>query len=559
MGARARFRARATSLLSEYQRLERAAQDAARRNNASLWYVPPTLAGIYQDHSATVNPALDGVIGAIDGDAQDDSTLGPELMVQELVKVPANWSQTAGASLTYNAEGWIELESAASGICLASTAIPVPTIPGAVYEVQCETAALSGQACGAHSIDNPLNSTIYLSPGHISTSFKPVAFTFSAIDAQTYVGFRLFNTSGAGIKAAIRNISVRQVLRNSIPPVAASAAKRVTQATTANKPTLVRTVLKSGPQRLGGAWSTPPGYANVTTSLSPTSFDTVGAAGPTRVAQLLLQTKPGVTYKVSLRVESLSIGVMNVYVRDGGTLGAGTVIHTNSAGLASGSYYESEFVAASSQMNVLFVCATASASLSVREISVREVEARGFAFLFDGTNDEMLSPGAIISDYAQYTLVAAVLTPIANVNYTVFSQRGASFTPIVAKLAFNASTATESRFSLSDRDDANLTSGLTNPELLLRNQTPVVVSGWRSGGAKKLSINGNSPAVGSASFLGTITTVQSSMGGNLGKSSDYWQGTMFLLCVAPIAMPDADRIAIEKFAAYLSGTENYVG
>jgi hypothetical protein len=41
--------------------------------------------------------------------------------------------------------------------------------------------------------------------------------------------------------------------------------------------------------------------------------------------------------------------------------------------------------------------------------------------------------------------------------------------------------------------------------------------------------------------------------GQRGTAAEYWVGTIALACAAPVAMPTEDRIAIERFAALLSG------
>lgn len=671
MGARARFRARATSLLSEYQRLERAAQDAARRNNANLWYVADSFGGIFSDSLATADIGVGGGIGQMFDRSYGTESLGHDVLngggafasstgwsfVQPgsgsaevsngsaninsidgtyAAVYPSNYSTIVEIGRRYNLRYTVTSVSGAGlRVDIGGAVGPQITSPGEyshnavtvsgnpvsivrwavgggsvdfieVREILNSDAQLGPETIGDTSFDNPASwvtsavapSTISISGGvlslaspdgssssairHQSNGVSPTIgllyrFELDVVSLSGPVGIHFGGVSATQIKSTgrvvlfmicdgqfpglkrlgsacsivVNSISVREVLGVSCA-----------QPTTANKPQVVRTARKFNEDRLGLTWVTPTGYVNATTSLSSAAFDSVGSPGlPTRVAQLLLPTLPGVRYRLKFKIELLSAGTANVYIRSGSDIGAGAIIHTNSQGLASGSYYDAEFLATASQLNVLFVCATAGVNLSVREASLQQVAEYGYAMMFDGSNDELICSSKVITNANEYTVIAAcdVPTTTTSSEYTLFAQRGATGVPISGKFMLAIDTSTTVRVALADRNDANELDSLGSSSQIVKNGQVLVASGWITQGKKRISVNGGAPDVKNIPVFSATNTTTSRIGGNASFSLGAFLGKMYLLCVSPTAMVDADRIAIEKFAVYLSGSKNYAG
>lgn len=75
--------------------------------------------------------------------------------------------------------------------------------------------------------------------------------------------------------------------------------------------------------------------------------------------------------------------------------------------------------------------------------------------------------------------------------------------------------------------------------------------------SRRVWLNGGA-GVALATTTGTATTDKASIGAAWQPTvSQFWQGFISLVCVSNTAMPDSDRIAIERFGAYLAGVTTY--
>lgn len=133
MACRTRFRARNTAYVKDtYSKLEAAAIQAARRNNAALWYIPDSLAGVYQDASGTTLPALNAPIGLLLDRSYGTETLGPELLTNsDFSNGLTGWS---GAGLSVS-NGVATLTAATQ---FASFTQLLPLTVGKTYRIRAE-------------------------------------------------------------------------------------------------------------------------------------------------------------------------------------------------------------------------------------------------------------------------------------------------------------------------------------------------------------------------------------------------------------------------------------
>lgn len=170
-----------------------------------------------------------------------------------------------------------------------------------------------------------------------------------------------------------------------------------------------------------------------------------------------------------------------------------------------------------------------------------------FGWLHDGT--DFLSDGYLLSNTASHTLITSATCNSALSVRTIATGGGAaSGNPRVAQIRINQTTG---RFELVYLTDGGTVSsallGATNYV-----NTPVVLSAVFASGTATGYANGTSQ--GSLSVnAGATTVISAGLGTALGAAPELFSGVIYLKCACAGTMPDADRIAIERFAALLSG------
>jgi hypothetical protein len=175
-----------------------------------------------------------------------------------------------------------------------------------------------------------------------------------------------------------------------------------------------------------------------------------------------------------------------------------------------------------------------------------ELQANGYyGMRFDGSNDA-LSVALISAGVNSHTVIGAGNCNSAILDKIMFAQRGATTTPIVAQLEW---TGNQPRYVV--RDNAGTLVANTSATAALN--VPIVASGSSGDGFRTLRVNGQIAAQTVLSALGATTVTANSIGQNATALTSSMSGLIYLICVSPTFMVDADRIAIERFAALLSG------
>ncbi len=127
---RARGAAHGGSQLARYLRLEREAQDAARRNGAMLFYLGWGLSTVFADNSGAA--ALLGGSAGLMLDRSNES-VGPELVANGgFDSGVAGWTAKSGAAVSWDA-GKLRVQSA--GLSYGGAYQQVPVTPGKTYSV----------------------------------------------------------------------------------------------------------------------------------------------------------------------------------------------------------------------------------------------------------------------------------------------------------------------------------------------------------------------------------------------------------------------------------------
>lgn len=168
----------------------------------------------------------------------------------------------------------------------------------------------------------------------------------------------------------------------------------------------------------------------------------------------------------------------------------------------------------------------------------------------DVTDDQLVFP-VPINFNNDYTLIAAVQQP-ALVAGQVFAALSfgsrASPNPIV-ELSFNSDGSP--RFLTRDSANSLVQTQVAKPAP----GAARVMSATKSGEVRRLYVGG---AIEATSVPGQSAATTLDMGAiNARPAQDAYGNRLgapiFLVCAAPVSLPDADRIAIERFAAALSG------
>lgn len=175
-----------------------------------------------------------------------------------------------------------------------------------------------------------------------------------------------------------------------------------------------------------------------------------------------------------------------------------------------------------------------------------ELQANGYyGMRFDGVTDT-LNTAVIQTAVGNWTSIASASVPDFAAVYPFYSTRGATATPITGLIRTSLTANTE----MVERNDASTLAILASTGTVIAN-TPFTIGGTVSGGVSNLFVNGVLGNTGGA-ISGAVTLTSGYIGSN-GAAGGFAKGLIFLVCASPAAMPTADRIAIERFAALLSG------
>lgn len=178
-----------------------------------------------------------------------------------------------------------------------------------------------------------------------------------------------------------------------------------------------------------------------------------------------------------------------------------------------------------------------------------ELQANGFfGMRFDGTNDSLLMPGLTLSNAANHTLItSARVTDISATRTIATGGASTGAAPRVAQIRVNATTGIIQVAYVTDAIVIGLVTG-TGSNL----NTPIVASVRQTSGTATGFLNG-AVFASIAPNAGATTVSGGAIGSQTTGAAEPMAGVTFLVCSCASAMPDADRIAIERFAALLSG------
>lgn len=168
-----------------------------------------------------------------------------------------------------------------------------------------------------------------------------------------------------------------------------------------------------------------------------------------------------------------------------------------------------------------------------------------YAMQFDGSNDFLTGPAPASRPTAETFIFAGSWTVNgANIGYFL-SRRGADGWAYLRK-----SAADDAEVGWANGSVVNAT--VFDP--LTDAGAATVVTGLAKSGAVSLRVNGQVRITNTSAVVLASSATPVGLGSISGLSSSApLPGSMSLACWLPGEMPDADRIAIERFAAYLSG------
>lgn len=310
-------------------------------------------------------------------------------------------------------------------------------------------------------------------------------------------------------------------------------------------------------QELAGSlntWTPGAGWAIAGSTLVASA---AGAFSSSSVAAVLVA---GRTYRVEYTVSAYSAGSVRLRFLTGT---ATTAIDRTSAGTFS------EFIVANPSNATIAVQTGASgftgtvSAVSVREVlgipalqataankPTLELQANGYyGMRFDGTND-FLSNTLPLSNVANHTLIVSGRVNSVSADRTL-STGGAPTTATAQRVAQIRVSQTGGLAQTVYVTDAVVVSQINGAVNLLN--TSFVGAVVAASATATLYVNGSS--VGTTAINAGVTTTSIGVtGGNKNTGAfEPMSGLIFLECRCASAMPDADRFAVERFAALLSG------
>lgn len=321
------------------------------------------------------------------------------------------------------------------------------------------------------------------------------------------------------------------------------------QITAANKPTLTSIPRKRGPELISpGAWTTG----------TPTSTTIVGST-ITMAAQYAAAEQPatlrsGANYSLTYNVTAVS-GVNPLALSSSGFTAA-TVLLPSSLG---SNTVILQCVDATKPIR--FIAPWSSTSITISDVSLREVLEWSNAVQLDGTDDWM---DVTFRDYfvgGSYTFVGAWTGPVTGNSSFVLAQSNTSdVDPLCSPLFVPSGSNHVSIFERGDTAQVGISGSSYSLDTLQGSACVELLQtsgggtgnykGWR-GGALVRNIN-------YTRVVESLTTNKVTLGASQRTSvSGFAKGTFALLCWSANVMPDADRRAIGRFASYLIG-EPYV-
>jgi hypothetical protein len=532
--------------LSLYNKLESAAISAARRNNAALWYVPPNLRGVYQDSAGTIAAQVDAPVGLVLDQQYGAGNLGPELVVNgDFNQGLTSWS----SGVDWSVINGVAVKNASVNNALQQVS-PGTYMRGKTYVLSMQVsdffsgAFYFGFLGGTHAF-----SPVYTTNGTFTVILSP------AVDNSFfYLGV---NPSTA---LSVDNISVREVLGFS-----------ASQATTANKPILRRGLVNLLLNTATNPYSANAGGGSVVVNTNlgggVVQIDKTGSGGYAESLSRIGATSGQpitVTSVCEVRYVSGDLGSVSFGLgQDAAPFTIAASPLTALGVVADGQWYRvitTQTVTPSNnsvRAATFYIGANNQASIQVRNsaaffgtVTAAKILAAGgiplttnvpassrlgnYWMQFDGVNDQLTHSLAIGAN--PQTMIAAIAPLSYPADLSIIANSGAetlaiwSAGQIVAWVG--ALVNSGQTLSIGEAGTVSSTTAAFNAVEFFKNG---VSSGVKTNGVSFTAYSENA------------------IGGRVVGAARPYASRIFLTCAAPGVMPPADRIAIERFAAYHSG------
>lgn len=402
---------------------------------------------------------------------------------------------------------------------------------GKSYELMVNVIEVSGNLVISNTSSSPITIT---SPGIYRAEFTAVG---------TSVGIKR-GIGGAACDATIASISCKEVL-----------GLHARQSTSLNKPTLVRIPRKKGQDKVinggfdsGANWNLVNGAIISGGSLQLNSSLAFAE-------QAISNLEVGSVYELSYDVIA-STGTSPLALSSTGFTGA-TQVLPSTVGVRN--YFLATCSTSSGPLKL--IAPNASTTITLDNVVLRKVTEYSNAVSIDGIDDFM---DVAYRDYfasGAYTYIASWWGPITGNSSFVMAQSSTSSTnPVVSPLFVPSSSVNAALFERGDTGTTGLTGttfatgalSKTNVVELLQVSSPISnFKGWLN---SILDRNINYTRVSES-----ITTNKVTFGAaQRTTTSGFVKGVIALQCWGPSNMPEADRKAIGRFAAFLVG-ETYNG
>jgi hypothetical protein len=408
-------------------------------------------------------------------------------------------------------------------------------VDGALYECSVRVTAVTG---------SPNLGADWCDQGLVSFGTPVVGRTYRLVASRaTYDGtFRFFDVAAYGTgSVTYDSVTIRRV-----------NARAARQWDAPSLPLLTRVPRKLGAElvtngdfSLGlSGWTVGGGatLAVVAGGLQITNTGTNGwATNPTPIS-----VKVGATYRY--RVRNTGTSSATFYVRDSNSVASDMVGVTVLPGRGASGVFQ----AAVPTLNLRVFCMGPAGTVgSVDDISIREVLESSYAMQFDGVDDWLYADQ--INTGNQGTFIVSDVLASTGWRNMVGSGGQATNTPGVC-LGYVSDTASPPGGLRSMRSSASLASGAQHSAAYPDHTPRVLSSVWNSPGAITVRVfSGGTQVASSAVEHPSTSTGGTAIGRITPLAFDWYHGPMALVCIAPVALPDADRRAIERFGAYLVG------
>lgn len=403
---------------------------------------------------------------------------------------------------------------------------------GKTYEATVVVAACSGNGALSNNTNNPISFT---APGIYRAIFTA---------AHSNVGLKRA-LSGTACDFTVTSVSIREVF-----------GYHCNQATASSKPTVVKIPRRTGPELVpngrfetdASGWTVHFGTGSVVGGRLRLTED---ADGTGVRAKCLLSTRPGASYQVQVDCTIGTGPILIVAAVAGDNTAYGTNLGRVDRSVTTTAAFS--FVATSGTTSLIVSAPGTDGQFGEFDnVSVKEVLEWSNAIQFDGTDDFL---DVTFRDYyaaGTSTFVGSWYGPVTgNSSFGLVQSSNGNITPLYAPFGIPTSSVNASYFM---RDDAG--------SAVLNFRT--YAAGAYSGSGVVSAVDSGNRLVGldhgtvtvDVAFTrpGVLTSNRITVGAAQRTStSGFGKMIMGLLCWSPNVMPDADRRAIEKFAAFLVG------